>query len=198
MPTPDLPIRTGRLLLRAFEPADLDALHDFRGRPDVARYLLAPAQTRAQTAAMLERRIAHPSWEKPGDGVGAAVVRDGELIGDVSLEWESAEHAMAEIGFVFRPDSGGRGYATEAARAFIDMGFPALGLHRVVGRCDACNDASARVLRRLGMRQEAHFVRNEWIQGEWTDELVFAVLVEEWRAAAPADAPSSARARPRS
>ena len=41
---------------------------------------------------------------------------------------------------------------------------------------------SARVLERLGMRREAHFVRSEFIKGEWTDEVVYAMLEEEWRA----------------
>ena len=44
------------------------------------------------------------------------------------------------------------------------------------------NAASARVLERLGMRREAHFVENEWLKGEWTDELVYAMLDREWRA----------------
>jgi RimJ/RimL family protein N-acetyltransferase len=55
-----------------------------------------------------------------------------------------------------------------------------LGLHRVIARVDARNDASARLARRLGMRQEAYLVRNEWFKGEWTDELDFALLEEEW------------------
>ena len=62
------------------------------------------------------------------------------------------------------------------------MGFQTLGLHRIVARCDARNDASARVMERLGMRREAHLVENEMVKGEWTDELVYALLDREWRA----------------
>ena len=61
------------------------------------------------------------------------------------------------------------------------MGFDELGLHRIEGRIDARNTPSARVLERLGMRREAHFVQNEFIKGEWTDEVVYAVLAAEWR-----------------
>ena len=50
------------------------------------------------------------------------------------------------------------------------------------GHIDARNTASAAVLERLGMRREAHFVQNEWVKGEWTDEAVYAVLVHEWSA----------------
>ena len=62
----------------------------------------------------------------------------------------------------------------------LRIGFDELGLHRVVGRLDARNGASARVLERLGMRREALLVDNEWVKGEWTSELAYALLAEEW------------------
>jgi RimJ/RimL family protein N-acetyltransferase len=65
----------------------------------------------------------------------------------------------------------------------LRLGFDELGLHRIVGRLDARNAASARLLQRLGMRSEAHLVENEYVKGEWTDEAVYALLASEWRAA---------------
>ena len=61
------------------------------------------------------------------------------------------------------------------------MAFGALDMHRVYGCTDGRNDASAALMRRLGMRQEAHFRENEIFKGEWGDELVFAILADEWR-----------------
>jgi RimJ/RimL family protein N-acetyltransferase len=63
----------------------------------------------------------------------------------------------------------------------LRLGFTDYGLHRIIGRLDARNTASARVLERLGMRREAHFVENEIVKGEWTDEVVYAMLEDEWR-----------------
>ena len=103
------------------------------------------------------------------------------MIGDLVLMWRSAEHRMGEIGYILHPDHQGQGFAAEAGEALLRLGFDGLGLHRVIGRCDARNRASARVLERLGMRREAHFVRNEIVKGEWTDELVYAMLEDEWR-----------------
>ena len=60
-------------------------------------------------------------------------------------------------------------------------------LHRIAGRLDGRNVASAGVLRSLGMRQEAHLVENEWVKGEWTDEIVFAMLRDEWLGRAAPD-----------
>ncbi|MDP9231451.1 MAG: GNAT family N-acetyltransferase, partial [Actinomycetota bacterium] len=60
--------------------------------------------------------------------------------------------------------------------------FEDLRLHRVIGRAEARNVASARVLEKLGMRQEAHLIENEYVKGEWQSELVYAILDREWRA----------------
>jgi RimJ/RimL family protein N-acetyltransferase len=64
----------------------------------------------------------------------------------------------------------------------LRLGFAGLGLHRIIGRCDARNDASARLMERLGMRREAHFRENEIFKGAWGDEYVYAILAAEWAA----------------
>ena len=63
----------------------------------------------------------------------------------------------------------------------LALGFGDLGWHRIVGSCDARNHSSVRLMERIGMRREAHFVQSELVKGEWTDELVFAILVHEWK-----------------
>jgi len=83
---------------------------------------------------------------------------------------------------VFDPALGGRGYATEAANAMLRLGFEELGLHRIVARIDERNAPSVRLARRLGMRQEARLVENEFFKGEWSTELDFAMLADEWYA----------------
>jgi RimJ/RimL family protein N-acetyltransferase len=79
----------------------------------------------------------------------------------------------------------GKGYATEATRPLVDFAFASIGLHRVCGRLEPRNTGSARVLEKLGMRREAHFVENEWVKGEWQSEVVYAVLSREWQSDSP-------------
>jgi RimJ/RimL family protein N-acetyltransferase len=65
----------------------------------------------------------------------------------------------------------------------------------VIARVDARNAASARLATRLGMRQEAHLRENEWFKGEWTDEIDFAVLAQEWPSRKLAGCPACDRGR---
>lgn len=183
---PDYPVRTERLLLRPLTVADAPALAAYQSREDVVRYVPYPPRT----AAVLEERLRDPEiarsvLDQPGQVMWVGVVRaaDDVLVGDAVLMWHSREHGAGEIGYVFDPAHQGNGYATEAAGALLRLGFEGLGLHRIVARMDARNPASAAVARRLGMRQEAHLVQNEWFKDEWTDELIFAILADEWRAA---------------
>jgi RimJ/RimL family protein N-acetyltransferase len=131
----------------------------------------------------LERRRRRTSLEAEGDVLQLAIVpRDvGVVVGDVSLCWRSRAHRQGELGFVLHPDHHGRGYAREASRAVLELAFEGLGVHRVEGRCDARNVASAALMQRLGMRREAHLRENELFKGEWGDELVYAILAAEWR-----------------
>lgn len=179
---PAYPVRTERLDLRPFAAGDFDAVLDLRSRPDVARYLLTEPLGPDQVRAFLRKAPADTVLDEAGQQLNLAVVlRDtGELVGDVVLIWRSGESEMAELGFIFHPDHRGKGYAREASEAMLAMAFDGLGLHRVIGRCHADNTASQGLMTRLGMRHEAHFVRNERVKGEWTDELVFAMLAEEW------------------
>lgn len=178
---PDYPLQTPRLTLRPFGKDDLDGLHAIQSREDVARYLYWPPRTRDEVAEALQRKINQTVLTDEGETLAVAVVlrQTGTVIGDLVLTWLSREYRQGEIGFVFHPDHHRRGLAREAARVMLRLGFDDLGLHRIIGRCDARNGASARLMERLGMRREAHFVENEFVKGEWCDELVYAMLARE-------------------
>jgi RimJ/RimL family protein N-acetyltransferase len=189
---PAYPIRSERLLLRPFEPGDLDAIVAIHGDPEVVRYVPWDVRDRAELADVLEQKAQRTRLAAEGDGLNLAAVtaEGGDLVADMSLMWRSQVHRMGEVGYLLHPAFTGHGYATEAARALLRVGFEQVGLHRVIGRIDVRNGASARVLERLGMRREAHFVENEWFKGEWTDEIVYAMLDREWAAAQVASPPS--------
>ena len=181
--SPDWPLETSRLTLRPFVEGDFEAMHAMRSHPEVARYLYQEPLSESETRSRLERSMKTTAWAVEGDWLGAAVVEraTGLTVGDIGLHWVSERDRTAEIGFVFDPRQQGKGFATEAAGALLDWAFTEAGFHRVIGRTEARNAASARVLEKLGMRLEAHLVENEWVKGEWQSELVYAILEREWR-----------------
>ncbi|GAB3937101.1 GNAT family protein [Kribbella albertanoniae] len=180
--TYSLPIETDRLTLRRYVESDYDDLLKLQSNPDVARFLLYDAKTPEQVKESLASRLADVPMDGPDQALTVAVIlrETGQHVGEVTLFVHNFEHQGGEIGFVFHPESHGHGYAAEASLALLRLGFEELGMHRIIGRLDATNTSSAKLLQRLGFRQEAHFVRNEFLKGQWTDEAVFAMLRDEW------------------
>ncbi|GAA3164401.1 MULTISPECIES: GNAT family N-acetyltransferase [Streptomyces] len=192
--TPRYPLRTARLDLRPVTDDDFAAIHAYQRLPDVCRYLYWGPFDEAGSRDSVTKKTARTTLRTEGDVLQLAVVvrESGVLVGDVTFAWTSATHRQASIGYVFHPDHHGHGYATEASRALLALGFDHLGLHRIQAELDGRNTASARLLERLGMRREAHLVENELLDGEWSDEVIYAMLAREWdalRATDPQAAP---------
>jgi RimJ/RimL family protein N-acetyltransferase len=181
---PGSPIRTERLLLRPYALGDVDALYDYQRLPEVHRYLYTEPRTRAEVEAIVAQRAGSLVVTEAGQGLPlvAELAQTGELVGDCVLFWRSQNHKQGEVGYVINPAHHGRGLATETVGALLRVGFEGLNMHRIAGRLDGRNTASARVLERAGLRREAHLVENEFVKGEWTDELIYAILRREWLA----------------
>jgi RimJ/RimL family protein N-acetyltransferase len=179
---PGYPVRTERLVLRPLVPGDADAMLAYRSRLDVSRYVPFEPMSRDDILGRIAGQWSRTELTDEGQALtlGAQVAATGELAGDVVLFWHSREHAGGEVGYVLNPALGGHGYATEAASAMLRLGFEELGLHRIVARIDEANEASVRLARRLGMRQEARLIHNEFFKGRWSNEVDFAMLADEW------------------
>ncbi|EIM75358.1 acetyltransferase [Nitratireductor aquibiodomus RA22] len=111
-----------------------------------------------------------------------AVIRreDSALLGEVLLKMASKDALQAEIGYIFSPDFSGEGYATEAVRMMLDIGFSEYGFHRIFARLDPLNKGSVGVVERLRFRREAHLLQNDRFNGVWGDEFIYALLKSEW------------------
>jgi RimJ/RimL family protein N-acetyltransferase len=175
------PLRTARLTLRPVATADVDDLHAYQSDPEVCRYLPYEPRSRAEVAEKVAQWSAALTLSGEGDYWILALEHGGRVIGD--LYFAITSDAGADIGWVLHPEHSGRGYMTEAAGAILDLAFGELERHRVRAVLDPRNTASAALCRRLGMRQEAHFVEDLWFKGEWGDTAVYAILAREWSTA---------------
>jgi RimJ/RimL family protein N-acetyltransferase len=177
---PELPLKTERLVLRPVTPDDAADLHAYYGREDVARYLPFGVQDRTSVEAGIQRRLRNYREDDPApSALGLMMDLDGRVVGDVVLMFKPPHHSQAEMGWAIHPDLAGRGLATEAVRAMLDLAFGHYGFHRVTAQLDALNTASARMCERIGMRHEATYLRDYWSKGRWTDSLHYAVLASE-------------------
>lgn len=150
-PVPSPWLETLRLELRDFVPEDVADLHRLDSDPRVMKYVNRgrPA-TREETAAAIRRIVRYPRLY-PDLGIWYATRRDtGAFIGWFSLKY-AGKSPDVEIGYRLLHDAWGHGYATEGASALLNFGFDELRLHRIIGVTDPGNDASQRVLRKVGM-----------------------------------------------
>ncbi|HVC13255.1 MAG TPA: GNAT family N-acetyltransferase [Acidimicrobiales bacterium] len=192
------PVRTERLTLRPLTENDVESLVAYRSLDEVCRYVPFSPMDAETVRARLGRFFGHGDIGGEGQAIvlGVELSAQSVLIGDLLAHWSSEEHKSAEIGYVFHPAYGGRGYAAEGVHRLLHLVFDGLGIHRVTARVDLRNAPSARLLRRVGMREEAHLKENEWFKGGWSDELDFAVLEQEWRAQHAHGCPDLARRSP--
>jgi aminoglycoside 6'-N-acetyltransferase len=111
-----------------------------------------------------------------------ALRRTDLLIGDCAALVCADDPRQAEIGFTLGRAHQGQGYGTEAVRRLLDYLLLERGKYRVSASCDARNMRSAALLERVGMRREGHLRESTWFNGEWTSDLLYAVLGREWPA----------------
>lgn len=177
-------LRTERLLVRRFGPADVATFAAYRSDPDVARYQSWDTPFTTEDARRSVERLAGEHPDTPGVWFQFALedVETGAHVGDVAACTDAGDPRQADVGFTLAPAAQGRGYATEALTALLGYLLVNRGKHRVRAECDARNARSVALLERVGMRCEAHHLRSSWWKGEWTDDLVYAVLADEWRA----------------
>src|SRR5690554_6281493 len=177
-----LPIETDRLILRTFERSDIDGLSAYHTLPALQRYVFSRTRDKSEVAGALNIMRGHVSLQRPGDTLTLAMVRKGDkaLVGHVSLHWADATAGQGEVRFCTNPAFAGQGFAREALSAIYDLAFDHFRIHRIFARCEGRNHHSIKLMQQMGMRLEAHYREHALFQGEWDEELHFAILDREW------------------
>lgn len=148
-------IRTSRLLLRRWRAEDVEPFAAICGDPEVMRYIGSGAIRTPEQAAHSIRAF-EQAWEENGYGLFAIeLLGSGQMIGFTGLAIPTFLPEIlptVELGWRFARSAWGNGYATEAARAALDFAFAQIRLPEVVSIYQADNQASARIVQKLGMR----------------------------------------------
>ena len=174
-------LETDRLILRGMRVSDTEDMFEYARRPSVTQYLTwnphtDPAETREYLTYVGQRY-------RTGDFYDWAVVdrESGHMIGTCGFTSFNCPHDTAEIGYVLNPAYQGKGLATEAVRRVLDFGFDELGLHRIEAHFMEGNDASRRLMERVGMTFEGYARESMRIKGRFCTIGTCAILRHEYR-----------------
>jgi RimJ/RimL family protein N-acetyltransferase len=179
-----LPLALGDLTLRRLDRGDAADVLAYRSDPAVARHQYWEPFDAGGVATLL----ADQAYVEPGMyGVPLilAAEYEGKVVGDLPLTVNIPEHAQGEVGFSFHQGYTGRGLATRALAGVLGFGFIQLGLHRITAATFTDNERAWRLMERVGMRREAHFVHDGFVRGRWVDVYAYGMLEDEWRARHP-------------
>jgi RimJ/RimL family protein N-acetyltransferase len=178
-----LVLKSPRLLLRSLRSEDAAPIAAYRSLPEVARFQSWDSFGLADAA----RLIADQSGVVPGTPgtwlqLALVLSESTTVVGDCGIHFRKDDPHQVELGITLAPAHQSRGLASEALRRVLAHVFGALGKHRAFAVTDAENHAAIELFRRIGFRQEAHFVEYVWFKGGWGSEHMFAMLHREWQA----------------
>lgn len=173
-------MRTDRLVLRFVADEDIAPLTAYRNDPQVAALQDWDLPYSEEKARALVAKHEGLTDLVAGRGHQIAIVRDGQLVGDVYVGID--EHGgVADIGFSLIPAAQGQGIAHEATTALIDHVIERHGVHRITAELSTQNLASARLLERLGLTFESLTRQSFWWRGVWDDNLYYSMTADERR-----------------
>lgn len=174
-------LMSNRIILRHFKDSDIETFWKYRSNSEVAKYQSWENYTRDQGVIFVNEQIkSEPNVPDTWFQMAIELKETGEMIGDCALHTLFDDSTQVEIGYTLDIKHQKKGYATEAICCLLDYVFNVLKKHRVVAITDVRNYSSIKLLERIEMRREGHFIKNIWFKGEWGDEFLYAMLDEEW------------------
>ncbi len=162
------PIETERLLLREIQMSDVDGIFELESNPNVHLYVgNKPITHIDQSRAYIE--FIHKQYKDFGTGRWAVILKEtNEFLGWSGIKFITNEinnhKDFYEIGYRFIEKHWGKGYATEAGKAFVDYAFNVMKVDAVYAYADAGNENSRRILEKLGLRYVNSFEYEEELE----------------------------------
>lgn len=153
----------------------------YHNDPEIIRYQSWNAFSEQEAIDFVqEQKALQPFLSGGWFQIAIELKENSRHIGDCAVNVKE-DNQQAEIGFTISRTHQGQGYAFEAVSNLFDYLFSSLNLHRIIGIADCENKASIALLKKLGMRQEGHFIQSYYSEGRWSDEYLFAILKSEWK-----------------
>jgi RimJ/RimL family protein N-acetyltransferase len=175
-------LETNRLILRPIEKNDAQAVFSYRSDAWVNRYQGWIPSTISDVYYFINYKVSR-EMNVPGTWVQFVLIQkdQNQVIGDIGVHFLSADTFQVEMGCTLDKLYHGKGYALEALKQMISYLFDQLNKRRIIASIDPRNESSIKLYEKLGFRKEAHFRESIYLNGEWADDLVYALLKSEWK-----------------
>ncbi|WP_286753325.1 MULTISPECIES: GNAT family N-acetyltransferase [Sphingobacterium] len=176
-------IDSERLAIRPIMPEDSRAIFGYRSDKETNKYQGWIPDSLAEVDEFIAK---NPNTFNLPESWFQLVMTDKiakAVIGDIGVHFFGAEHLQVELGCTIKKEFQQQGYAKEGLKTVIEALFRQYHKHRITTSVAPENKASRQLLTSLGFRQEAHFVKSYFHNGQWEDDVVFAILAEEWKSA---------------
>jgi len=177
-------ISTLRLLLKEVSSDDISFIHTLNSLPEVDQYNTLGIPENIEVTNTLVSEIIVAQTVIPRVRYVFVIVDQisNDCMGVCGLVMGKPNYRNAEIWYKLHPNYWGKGFASEAVQALLDVGFNTFQLHRIEAGCATENIASIRVLEKSGFILEAHTRKLLPIRGEWVDNFGYSILEEEFAA----------------
>ena len=172
-------LNTKRLVLRPVEANDKHAILAYRSDSEANKYQGWIPKTLDDVETFFGKLSAEINVPDTWFQLAVINKNTNELIGDIGIHF--IDEQQVELGYTIAKQHQGLGFATEAAFAVIDFLFSELKKHRITASIDPENIASVALLEKLGFRKEAHFVESLFLNDNWVDDVIYALLAREWK-----------------
>ena len=174
-------LHTKRLQLRLLESADLNAIHHLHSLPEVDKFnTLGIPKDLVETQTIIQLWIQDHQSETPKSLTFVIKLKDSPtFIGLIALKLGKTKYRSAEVWYKLLPGHWRNGYATEALRRILQLGFEELNLHRIEAGCAVDNIGSIKVLEKVGMTREGRKRQVLPLRTGWSDGLVYGILAGE-------------------
>lgn len=170
-------ITTERTTLRPIELTDNKAIFSYRSDSETNKYQGWIPKSLEEVNDFIKKNP--KDYNQPDSWFQLVILdEDGVVFGDAGIHFID-EH-QCELGCTLAKSHHGKGLATETMKGIIDHLFSDLGKHRIIASIDPLNVDSIQLMERLGFRKEAHFKKSLLINGEWVDDIIYAILREDW------------------
>ena len=168
-------------MMRQLRIEDADSVFAYRSNAVVNQYQGWIPTTINDVRDFITNKVS-PEINLPGTWVQFVIIikDNNQLIGDIGIHFLDSDAFQVELGCTLNKDHHGKGYATEALKEIINYLIDEWNKHRIIASIDPRNLPSVSLFERLGFRKEAHFRESYFMNGEWQDDLVYAILKDEW------------------